>query len=118
MVKDKGLKESFDKLDVLRMNEKEKRGYDYYLADLHLRASLADTQKLKLEQAEDIGLKKGKVEMAKLMVLENEPIEKIIKYTGLSKSEITSFQISSNEEIIKDKQANHEKSNKKGKNSK
>ena len=34
------------------------------------------------------GVKQGKEEMAKTMKKENEPIEKIMKYTGLSKSEI------------------------------
>ncbi len=95
--KGKGLKEAFDKLDVLRMNEKEKRGYDYYLADLHLRASLADTQKFKLEQAEEKGLEKGKNEEKISTVLNGNK-------KGLSNeilSEITSLSIKEIESILK-----------------
>jgi predicted transposase/invertase (TIGR01784 family) len=34
------------------------------------------------------GLEKGKIEMAKLMILDDEPIEKIIRYTSLNKDEV------------------------------
>ncbi len=41
-----------------------------------------------IETAFDEGKLEGKLEMAKFMKSENEPIEKIIKYTGLTKEEI------------------------------
>lgn len=82
--KAKGLIEAKEKLDVLRMSKEERAIYESYLEDLHLKASLADTQKFKLEKVK----KDGKIEMAKLMLLADEPMEKIIRYTGLSKDEV------------------------------
>ena len=41
-----------------------------------------------LEQGRTEGIAEGKLEMAKAMKADNEPIDKIIKYTGLSKEEI------------------------------
>ena len=86
--KGKGLKEAFDKLDILKMNEKEKRGYDYYLADLHLRSSLADTQKFKLEQAEEKGQKKREMEMILNGNKEGISNKLLSKMSGLSIEEI------------------------------
>ncbi|MEK7434863.1 MAG: Rpn family recombination-promoting nuclease/putative transposase [Cyanobacteriota bacterium] len=81
--KGKGLKEAFTQLDVLKMNEKEKRGYDYYLAD---------TQKFKLEQAEEKGLEKGKNEEKISTVLngnkEGISNEVLSKLTGLNIEEV------------------------------
>ncbi|MFN8671139.1 MAG: Rpn family recombination-promoting nuclease/putative transposase [Candidatus Sericytochromatia bacterium] len=116
--KGKGLKEAFTQLDVLKMNEKEKRGYDYYLADLSLRASLADTQKFKLEQAEEQGIKKGKIE-GKI----ERDIEIIISGNkeGASNdflSKITGLSIKEVEKIIKEYQPRHEEKKKTGKKSK
>ena len=34
------------------------------------------------------GKKEGKIEMAKIMLMENEPIDKIARYTGLAKKDI------------------------------
>ena len=86
--KAKGLIEAKEKLDVLKMSEKERVIYESYLEDLHLKASLADTQKFKLDKAKDDGKKEREIEMAKLMILDYEPMEKIIRYTGLSKAEV------------------------------
>ncbi len=36
-----------------------------------------------------IGLEQGKVDIAKQMLLNHEPIDKIVKYTGLTKESIT-----------------------------
>ncbi|MFN8576755.1 MAG: Rpn family recombination-promoting nuclease/putative transposase [Candidatus Sericytochromatia bacterium] len=108
--KGKGLKEAFTQLDVLKMNEKEKRGYDYYLADLSLRASLADTQKTKLEQAEEKGKKSRDIEIVingNKKGLSNEFLSEL---TGLSIKEI--------EEILKSQPPRHEENKKKGKKSK
>jgi len=61
--KAKGLIEAKEKLDVLRMSKEEKIVYESYLEDLHLKASLADTQKFKIENAENKGRKKEKIEI-------------------------------------------------------
>lgn len=82
--KAKGLKEAKDKLDVMKLPKEEQANYEHYLEDLHLKASLAHTQKHKLDKAK----KEKAEEMAKIMKENNEPIEKIIKYTGLTKEEI------------------------------
>jgi predicted transposase/invertase (TIGR01784 family) len=94
--KAKGLKEAKEKLDVMKLPPEEQGIYDNYLEDLHLKASLAQTQKFKLEKAQKEGLEeglkegalKGALKVAKIMKEEGEPIEKIIKYTGLTKEEI------------------------------
>ena len=41
-----------------------------------------------LKSVIDTAFSDGKTEVAKMMKLENEPIDKIIKYTGLTKDEI------------------------------
>lgn len=40
------------------------------------------------EQGEKIGLEKGKLEIAKLMLESGEPVEKVMRFTGLSESDI------------------------------
>lgn len=42
-----------------------------------------------LDTAEEKGRKKGKIEIAREMLQDGEPIEKIIRYTGLSENEIS-----------------------------
>lgn len=84
----KGLKEAKEKLDVMKLPLEEQEIYDQYLEELHLKASLAETQKYKLEKAENEGEKKKAEKMAKIMKDEGEVIEKIIKYTWLTKEKI------------------------------
>ncbi len=86
--KAKGLKEAKEKLDVMKLPPEEQGIYDTYLEDLHLKASLAQTQRYKLDKAEKDGELKGIYKIGKIMKNEGEPIEKIIKYTGLSREEI------------------------------
>ncbi len=45
-------------------------------------------RKAGIKQGKEEGIQLGKKEMAKAMRKDNEPIDKIVKYTGLSKSEI------------------------------
>ena len=46
----------------------------------------------RLMEHEEIGMEKGKAEIVKNMLKDNEPIEKIMKYTGLTKKEIAKIQ--------------------------
>jgi hypothetical protein len=41
-----------------------------------------------IDTAYDEGKIEGKIEMARIMKLDNEPIEKIVKYTGLTREDI------------------------------
>lgn len=41
-----------------------------------------------LDTAKEEGFEEGKIEVAKEMLKDNEPLEKIIKYTGLTKKQI------------------------------
>ena len=40
------------------------------------------------KEAEEKGIEKGVIKVAQQMLIDGEPIEKIMKYTGLSKEEI------------------------------
>ncbi len=88
----KGLAEAREKLKEINLPEEELATYRSYLENLRFEASVAETFRFDLEYAETEGRKKGrqeeKIEMAKVMKKEGEPVEKITKYTGLSKKEI------------------------------
>lgn len=87
-----GLKEAKEKLDVLKMSQEERIGYENYLEDLHLKASLADTQKFKIEFDLQQAEQKGKNEEKTSTVLNghNEGLSNLIlsKLTGLSIDEV------------------------------
>ncbi len=63
--KAKGLKEAKEKLDVMKLPKEEQEIYEQYLEELHLKASLAETQKYKLEKANKDGRLEEKLELAK-----------------------------------------------------
>jgi predicted transposase/invertase (TIGR01784 family) len=80
----KGLKEAKEKLDVMKLPKEEQAIYDQYLEDLHLKASLAHTQKHKFDKAK----KEKAEEIAKNLKENGVDIEIIIKSTGLTREEI------------------------------
>lgn len=83
----KGLKAAGEKLDEMKLNEKEAKDYKKYLKELR---DIASEQHTKLADAQDL-IKKGKVEVAqnlKSMGLSNSDIKKA---TGLSDEEIESL---------------------------
>ena len=41
-----------------------------------------------LQKVKNVGQKKEKIEIAKNMLANNEPVEKIVSYTGLTKEEV------------------------------
>ena len=63
-----------------------------YVRDLYAE-EFKEAEKKSREEGITIGLEQGKSEeklsFAKQMLLDHEPVDKIIKYTGLSKVEIT-----------------------------
>jgi len=83
--KARGLKEANEKLKVANLPDDERKAYERYLDNLHYQASIAETMKF---EAEEKVRRNERVEIAKEMKLANEPIDKIVKYTGLTKEEI------------------------------
>lgn len=83
--KAKGLAEAKDILDVMRLDQDAQYGYNRYLDYLHYKAS--EALSLKIEAEEKVRHQKA-VEIAKLMLADNEPIEKIIRYTSLTVNQI------------------------------
>jgi predicted transposase/invertase (TIGR01784 family) len=47
-----------------------------------------ETIKLTKKESKEQGRKEGKIEIAKAMIKDGDPVEKIIRITGLSESEI------------------------------
>lgn len=97
--KAKGLKEASDKLDLLKMTPKDRKKYQKYLEDLSTEASVADSlnieMKLKLKEEKEKLEHEFKIKEENInrnfaleLIKDKLPIEKIIKYTKLSKEEI------------------------------
>jgi predicted transposase/invertase (TIGR01784 family) len=92
--KAKGIEQAHKKLDVLNMEESDRKKYDRYLDDLHYHASMANSTKI---EAEELILAKGiakgkqeeKRETAKKLKAEGLPAEAIARITGLTPTEIT-----------------------------
>jgi len=86
--KAKGLKEAKEKLNVMKLSEKEQVDYKKYVEDLHYQASMYDSHYgVGLVEGEEKGLIKGKIEVAKnlLDILDDETIA---NKTGLDINEI------------------------------
>lgn len=75
------LKKALTVLDVMNFTDEERETYEDHLKWLRIEAN---TLKKQLEK----GRVEGIIAIAKEMLLNNEPMEKIIKYTKLSKSQI------------------------------
>lgn len=83
--KAKGIREADEKLRIINMDEQEYKAYQKYLDNLMYQASIAETARF---MAEEQIRKDRDIEIAKIMLSENEEIEKIILYTKLTKEEI------------------------------
>jgi len=77
-----GLKEASVKLDILKMSPADKKAYEAFLEDT------ADLNSM-IRTAERKGMKEGIAQIAKIMKDNNEPMAKIVTFTGLSVDEIT-----------------------------
>jgi predicted transposase/invertase (TIGR01784 family) len=83
--KAKGLAEAKEVLDVMRLDREQQYGYNRYLDYLHLKASEALSLQI---EAEEKVRRSEKIEIAKIMLANNESIDKITLYTGLSFEQI------------------------------
>jgi predicted transposase/invertase (TIGR01784 family) len=75
------MKKLAERLDVLRMTRSERDEYAKYVKEVATVSNAIDTARAESKAAE-------KREIAREMLADNEPIEKIIRYTKLSKEEI------------------------------
>ena len=87
--KAKGIQKAREEFDVMKMPRKEYQNYQAHLESLSYQASMfQSTYVLGQMEGKMEGKKEGKIEIAKEMLREKLPIEKIIRYTGLSQEEI------------------------------
>ena len=77
----KNIDKAEQKLAQMNMNQEEKKRYEKYLTNL---AKDRDVVNTAIEEGEN----KKAIEMAKEMIIEGEPIEKIMKYTKLDRETI------------------------------
>ncbi len=96
-IKDEFTAQGIDKVRQLwqvdKLSEEEQQRYKKHLENLHYQASMEWTLKIEAEErVEKKGIEKGKIEgkieIAKEMIKDNESVEKIIRYTGLTEEEI------------------------------
>jgi predicted transposase/invertase (TIGR01784 family) len=80
-ITDIGIKEAFDEANKHNWTKEELEEYN----KVFMRER---DEKGRMELAEQRGESKGKIQMARLMKLEGESIDKIIRYTGLPKEDI------------------------------
>jgi hypothetical protein len=55
----KGLREAKKELDILKLPEKDRKEYEKHIDELRFRASVLQTEEIKLKYAEEKGIKKG-----------------------------------------------------------
>jgi predicted transposase/invertase (TIGR01784 family) len=81
IIADEVFNKAFEKAEIAKFGAREIASYENSLKVYRDLKNVIDT-------AFDDGKNEGKIEMARFMKTENEPIEKIIKYTGLTEDEI------------------------------
>ena len=79
--KAKGLDKAKEKMRYESLTEQEKKMYDRFQENRRIEISVEYTAKLEAKQ-------EGKIEIAKTMLKDNEPNERIAKYTGLTLEQI------------------------------
>lgn len=86
--KAQGLDKAKQKLEVAKLSARKRAAYERDTKHLHSEASWAETQLKKEQDLMAKGEKNKAIAIAKEMKAENEPVEKIMKYSGLGKEEI------------------------------
>jgi len=81
----KGIKEAKKQLDIMKLSDEERKEYNRYVEQQRYERSLIVSN---FKVGKNEGKKEQQLEMGKQMKIDGEPLEKIIKYTGLSKQEI------------------------------
>lgn len=82
---DEVFSKAFEKAELAKFGQAELANYENSLKTYRDLKGVIDTA---FDEGKLEGKLEGKVEMAKFMKAENEPVEKIMKYTGLTKEEI------------------------------
>jgi hypothetical protein len=83
------MKKVAERLNILKMTEAERRDYDAYLSDsLKNRDYLVSAKEEGIEIGKAEGEVKKAMEIAQIMLLDGDSIEKIARITGLSTAEI------------------------------
>lgn len=80
-LKEKIFLKLFETAEISKLKPEE---YKQYEASINAYRDIFNIQNTAFEKGE----KKGKIEVAKEMISDNEPVEKIMKYTGLTENEI------------------------------
>ena len=83
--KAKGLIKAKQALDILKLSEEERAAYKRYQENRHYQASMVESS---YGEGKAEGKQEEKLAIAKSMLADQEPIEKIIKWTSLSREEI------------------------------
>ncbi|QMV46899.1 Rpn family recombination-promoting nuclease/putative transposase [Wolbachia pipientis] len=83
------IKLAYDELDKFRWDEKDLVAYEERIMDLRKEEAILE-YRLDLAEEKGIqkGIEKGKIEVAKAMLANNVDVDTIVKFTGLSISEI------------------------------
>jgi predicted transposase/invertase (TIGR01784 family) len=98
--RDEVFTQAFSKAEIAKYSSDERDEYEQSLKIYRDMKGVIDTafDEGKLEgliegetKGEMKGIAKGKIEIAKFMKAEGEPLEKIMRYTGLSKEEINNL---------------------------
>jgi len=79
--KNEDIKKAYSVLEILSKDERARMAYEAREAEVK-------DQLTRIKTAEEKGRKEGKIEIAKEMLLDGEPMEKIIKYSKLTAAEI------------------------------
>ena len=83
-IKNSSVLSAYEDLEQYRWNASEH--------DAYIRAKLAmEAEEISLEKSYDDGKTDGKLEIAKQMLVDGEPIDKIMKFTKLSREQILSI---------------------------
>ncbi|WP_353279177.1 Rpn family recombination-promoting nuclease/putative transposase [Wolbachia endosymbiont (group A) of Cydia amplana] len=96
------IKLAYDELDKFRWNEKDLVAYEERIMDLRKEEAILE---YRLDLAEEKGIQKGiekgkiegKIEVAKAMLANNVDVNTIVKFTGLSISEIEELSVNGTE---------------------
>ncbi|MFY8110146.1 MAG: Rpn family recombination-promoting nuclease/putative transposase, partial [Bacteroidia bacterium] len=85
IIADEVFNKAFEKAEIAKFGAREIASYENSLKVYRDLKNVIDTA---FDDGKNEGKTEGKIEMARFMKTENEPIEKIIKYTGLTEEEI------------------------------
>jgi predicted transposase/invertase (TIGR01784 family) len=84
-----GIRSAAKKLDVLALSDNERKAYERYEENTHYEASMHESHygRGKLEGKEE-GKEERNIEIAITMLKDHEPMDKIIRFTGLTRDTI------------------------------